>query len=624
MRVLAALVLMAAFAAAADVNAMKQQLRAASAEAQARGVSGVCVVVGRDGVMFAEGFGPNDAPVDVETTQFRLASISKLFAGIAVMQHVEAGRLDLDAPVNVYLDTFQLLNPYATPITLRRLLTHTAGFDDQFVGIAARRHAELQPLGAYLAVRMPRVVLPPGTVMSYSNHGTALAGHIAAEAAGTSFGAYARQHIFAPLDMAHSVFDLPPQPPPNLLTGHARPAGETQWMPAPYDWPNTVPASSLIASGGDMARFMRMFLNGGELDGTRILTAESVDAMMAPQFRHSAQTRARGLAFVEAHGGRQRAVAHGGQIWGFASELVLWPDAGVGLFLSANREPFGLEHRFLGAVVEHLGRDAERAPMPDPLPAAQARAQAAAGVYRYDRYARTSYLKTGVLIPAFVQEMQVTPLDAGRLGVRFSGGGAPRTYAEVAPGEYARIDDDGRIRPRQTLALRTSAAGATTHVFVGSRSYQRVPWYASQGFVQVAGLASAAAHASAAVLGLCALIVLRFLRRPGGRLWWAVGSFALFALIGGGFLLALFSEHHFAFGYAPTWPFRLLLALPVLYAALLPGHVFALGASYTSRGTWPERLLLPCSCAAHVASLALLTHLNLMGWQLGGGGAFTA
>src|ERR1700730_6116683 len=131
----------------------------------------VVVVVKDDGILFARGYGysdiQNQRPMTPDTTLVRPGSISKLFTGMAVMQLVEQGKLDLDRDVNDYLD-FHIPTPDGgVPVTLRRLMTHRAGFEEHFKGLfSADRMPE--PLGHWLARSLPRRLFPAGDVSAYS------------------------------------------------------------------------------------------------------------------------------------------------------------------------------------------------------------------------------------------------------------------------------------------------------------------------------------------------------------------------------------------------------------------------------------------------------------------------
>ncbi len=178
---------------------------------QAEHVAGAIISVVHAGkTLFSGGYGAahigENEPVDPSQSIFRLASVSKLFVATAVMQLVEQGTLDINADVNTYTKGFRIPEAFGAPVTLANLLTHTGGFDDRFLGMAARTPETLTPLGEYLAQRMPPRVMPPGHSMSYSNHGFALAGYVVECVSGMPFSEYVRKNIFEPLRMSRSDF----------------------------------------------------------------------------------------------------------------------------------------------------------------------------------------------------------------------------------------------------------------------------------------------------------------------------------------------------------------------------------------------------------------------------------
>ena len=147
----------------------------------------VVVMVKDDGILFARGYGyadvENKRPMTADATLVRPGSISKLFTGIAVMQLVEQGKLDLDRDVNDYLD-FHVPTPTGgVPVTLRRLMTHRAGFEEHVKGLFSADRVP-EPLGHWLMRSLPRRLFPGGDVPAYSNYGLALAGYIVERAAG--------------------------------------------------------------------------------------------------------------------------------------------------------------------------------------------------------------------------------------------------------------------------------------------------------------------------------------------------------------------------------------------------------------------------------------------------------
>src|SRR6266513_907814 len=167
-----------------------------------RNIAGAVVSVVKDGqVLFQKGYGYADVEekklVLPDQTLFRPGSISKLFTATAVMQLVEQGKLDLDRDVNDYLD-FPIPKTYPKPVTLRQLLTHTAGFEDTLKNLFVAHESDLKLLRAYLVNQMPARIFPPGKVPSYSNYGFTLAGYIVERVSGERFERYIENHILKP------------------------------------------------------------------------------------------------------------------------------------------------------------------------------------------------------------------------------------------------------------------------------------------------------------------------------------------------------------------------------------------------------------------------------------------
>ncbi len=175
-------------------------------------IAGAVVAVVKDGQIVTErGFGYSDlekrAPVDPKLTLFRPGSVSKLFTWTAVMQQVEQGKIDLDADVNQYLD-FKIPARDGKPVTMRQLMQHVAGFEEQAKGIMSD-DPKSPGFEALLKQWVPERVFAPGTTPAYSNYGASLAGYIVQRVSGESFDDYLDKHIFAPLDMKYSTFRQP-------------------------------------------------------------------------------------------------------------------------------------------------------------------------------------------------------------------------------------------------------------------------------------------------------------------------------------------------------------------------------------------------------------------------------
>jgi CubicO group peptidase (beta-lactamase class C family) len=199
---------------------------------QAGDMAGAVVTIVANGeVLTLRGYGDLDAetgqPINPETTLFRLGSVSKLITWTAVMQQVERGALELDTDIQAYLD-FTIPPFDGQPITLRNILTHTAGFEEQLKHVIAHDRAEILGFEGLVRNFMPARIFAPGSTPAYSNYATALAGYIVERVSDQSFADYAADNIFAPLGMDTATFsqDLSEAQLANLSKSYALASGE--------------------------------------------------------------------------------------------------------------------------------------------------------------------------------------------------------------------------------------------------------------------------------------------------------------------------------------------------------------------------------------------------------------
>src|SRR6185503_12206940 len=228
-------------------------------------IPGAVVTVVKDGqLLTARGYGYADVekktPVDPERTLFRPGSVSKLVTWTAVMQLVEQGKLDLDKDINSYLD-FKIPDYDGKPITLRQIMTHTAGFEEAIKGLIFSDPAHLLPLGDYLKRWTPKRVFAPGTTPAYSNWATSLAGYVVERVSGEKFDDYCDKHIFAPLGMTNSTMR---QPLPAALAGQMASGYKPGKEAGKFEIVGPAPAGSLSSTGTDMAKFMIANLDQGK------------------------------------------------------------------------------------------------------------------------------------------------------------------------------------------------------------------------------------------------------------------------------------------------------------------------------------------------------------------------
>jgi CubicO group peptidase (beta-lactamase class C family) len=202
----------------------------------------VFVLVENGQVAYARGYGLADlarrTPVDVETSLWRVMSLSKPVTAVAIMQLAEQGKLDLHSDVNTYLRSVKLLEAFGAPITADHLLTHSAGLDYDLddIGTEAAEPAGLVGNAQFLADHTPARVFPPGQHFLYSNAAFDIAGQVVEDVSGRPFADYVDQQIFQPLGMARSSFDQPPPQADGLVTGYEFDGAKLLRLPWP-DYP---------------------------------------------------------------------------------------------------------------------------------------------------------------------------------------------------------------------------------------------------------------------------------------------------------------------------------------------------------------------------------------------------
>lgn len=302
-------------------------------------IAGASVLVMKDGnVLLEKGYGYADVkskkPVDPKSTIFRLASISKLFTWISVMQLEEQGKLNLDTDVNQYLD-FQIRPAFNKPITLRNLMSHTGGFEETVNNIILVDPKKAVSLRDQLIQNQPMRIFPPGEIPAYSNYGVGLASYIVQRASGEPFEQYVQEHIFAPLAMTHSSFYQPLQKSLADLSSQGY-RSDTTKPAVGFELFNPVGAGGISSTAADMGRLGQALLNGGEIDGKRILKPETLALMWTPQFRASDQLPPQCMGFYQDWRDNLRWIGHEGDLIAFHSLFFVEPQQKLVLFVSYN------------------------------------------------------------------------------------------------------------------------------------------------------------------------------------------------------------------------------------------------------------------------------------------------
>jgi CubicO group peptidase (beta-lactamase class C family) len=468
-------------------------------------IAGASLLVMQDGnVLLQKGYGYADVKskkaVDPSATIFRLASISKLFTWISVMQLEEQGKLNLDTDVNQYLD-FKIRPAFNQPVTLRNLMTHTGGFEEVLDDIIVLDKKDQISLRDDLIRNQPMRLFPPGQVPAYSNYGVGLASYIVQRISDEPFEQYVHEHIFAPLGMTHSSFYQPLEKSLASLPSEGY-RSDTTKPPVGFEMLNPVGAGGLSTTAADMGRFGQALLNGGEIDGNRILKPETLALMWTPQFRASDQLPPICMGFYQDWRNNLRWIGHEGDLIAFHSLFFVEPRQKIVLFVSYNSAGGGSKPR-----PEIINMFSDRyfpsAVQPEFLTKWDAGMRAIEGTYETTRRADSTKLK-------LISLLSQSTISVSKDGVLTSDDfkdlrGHVVKWKPIGRDLWQATDNQQRI-----FAIRDDHNRVVRLAFdFPGVQMQRVPWYENGAFILSAGGCGFA---------ILALVVLATLIRLGRRI----------------------------------------------------------------------------------------------------------
>jgi CubicO group peptidase (beta-lactamase class C family) len=435
-------------------------------------IAGSTVLVVRDGeILFSKGYGyanvATGVPVDPATTLFRIGSVTKLFTWTAVMQLAEQGVLDLDADMNTYLD-FEIPTTYPEPITLKNLMSHTAGFEEMGFGMFATSPDAMVSNEQWLKTHIPARVQNPGEFSAYSNYGAALAGYIVERMSGMPYEDYINRNILTPLGMATTTAKQPLAGDQILKMSLGYVYAGGAFVAKDFELVNAAPAGSISAPATDIANFMIAHLNGGEYAGSRILDEASINLMHSQLWHADDRLNGWAYGFYEMNQNGYRVIGHGGDTQLFHSLLALIPDENVGVFVSYNTKtnsmaPQKLFELFMDRYYPGIPIETV-APPTDTV----SRARQVTGSYRvnrsvYTRAGKIDSLLQPIVVQASTDGILTIPTPIGTM-----------RFIEVSPYYYQQIGGN------ESVVFRVDQSGKVTHSFLNSfpmMAVERLPWY---------------------------------------------------------------------------------------------------------------------------------------------------
>lgn len=434
-------------------------------------------IVYEDSIIYSGGAGyanlDQQIPFTADNTLIRIASVSKLITGFAVMKAVDEGYVSLESNVNEYLKSFKIPDTFEKPITLRHLLTHSAGFDTKFIGKSIRNAEDYTSLNNFLREFLPPRILPPGEVSSYSNISNALAALVVEDATGIPFHEYVSERISEPLDMNKSGFFY--DEIDTTLLSECYYYDGSKFGVHPYDFLQDYPAGQFLSTAEDMAKFIIVNMNDGIFDNNQVIAKKQFVRMHNCQFTHHPNLQdCSALAFGKGKYRGMKILNHDGGYVGVSSRLWIFPEKKIGFFLAGNVINGGL----LYSITDHIsnyffGDYTEQPDSSYPLtniPEYDKDIDRFVGHYRVTRYPHTSIAKASLLSGFFGYEMPIRKNNDGML-LMWDLSGNERRLIQTEPLYFQSIDDN------YAIAFREDEQKNITHIFTnGTTAMEKIPF----------------------------------------------------------------------------------------------------------------------------------------------------
>ena len=279
-------------------------------------------------------------------TPFVIGSLAKSMTALAVLQLVEAGRIDLDASVTRYLPAFTLADPAdAALITVRELLTHTSGIPTA-AGVAPLSGTPTTLAGQVDALRSVTPGAAPGAAYAYSNANYLVLGRLVEVVAGVPYGAYLEDHLFGPLGMAHATTDPATAAADGLGEAHRLFFGLAVARP-PLFREDLAPAGFVAASADDMGRYLLAQLGERDPGARPVVSASSLATMHAGAVATGVPGERMGMGWADGILDGEPILSHAGSTTDMAALQVMVPGRrlGVAVLFDAQSVPYELLHK---------------------------------------------------------------------------------------------------------------------------------------------------------------------------------------------------------------------------------------------------------------------------------------
>ena len=566
-------------------------------------IAGTVINVVKDGeVIYSRGLGyqniESDIVVDPHLSQFRVASITKTFTAIAVLQLVEKGILDLHEDIHEYLDPeeFKFNAPHS--FTIHDLLTHTSGMEKSAFRVS-KKAIEDQSLETFVKYSLCDQVFPPGDIFYYSNRGYGVLGLLVSKYSGLSFEDYVAEHILQPLEMTGST-----------VYQHTE-SNPLQHPVQPYKWTGSFEerqrqrlvnpaASNLNTTGIDMGKFMIAMMNPELLATKGVLNNQSYEVMSQSHFNAGIRRESMAYGFMIEKFRGYKGYNHGGGIEGFGSYYIFFPELQLGLFMSESggEENAAFVFQVIYSILDRLiPRIDAPAQTDQPVEKLVAQAEKFAGLYQLSTVTKSTFERGQMIFG--IHEPVIKSTGDGNLAWN------DRIYYPVSEKTYREVDG-GR-----ELGFNANQAGDET--YMNERLYwtfEKIAWYESATALRI-GLGTA--------LGL--LLIALFLRpliarfKKGKRFQYRslFTASSLCLILGFGLLLLGYAFNvSLTEGTSPIYKIGIwIIGLGFLFFCFLPVEMYQRWSALIKR----DRIWMAIAFSALCLLVVCYFRINLIGFH---------
>ncbi len=406
-------------------------------------VPGAIISVVKDGELFyTRGVGYENLEtkkeVDPLRSQFRVASITKTFTAIGILQLVEQAKLDLHADIRTYLpeDVYKWDAPHS--FTIHQLLTHTAGLEHSEYRVS-QASIDAKSLDVFVQTSISNQIHEPGALFSYSNKGYGILGLLIEKMSGLKYEDYVSQYILEPMGMHHSTvyqhtddhqIDQPVQP--------YRWDGE--YIPRQRLFLVNPAASNLNTTGVDMALFMTAMMDSAQVDGQSIISKASFELMLQRHYAPSLDFEAMAYGMMIEDNKGYAGYNHGGGIDGFGSYYIFYPELDLGLFMSESggQENAAFAFQVIYGVLDKLIEKKEQPEeMQVPKDVAISQAEMYAGTYQQTTVTKSTFERGQMLFG--INEQVIKHIGDGQITYR------DKVYKPLDNNTYQQVDGTRKI-----------------------------------------------------------------------------------------------------------------------------------------------------------------------------------